>query len=94
MATRLTPWQDKLIEYCTRNNLGQPRWQDISDRRGGRTAWSSIVVIQSRQIYARYWYDGPYALQAREDAAEEALMALGAIPPPSRFGRPYGVVTW
>lgn len=90
MATR---WQEQLIAYCVRYNRGLPSWQDVSDPRGGRTAWSSYVIVQGRQINARFWYDLPYAHQAREDAAEEALMILGAIPPPSRFGRPYGVIS-
>jgi hypothetical protein len=50
------------------------------------------VIIQGREIRARFWYDLPYAEQAQEDAAEVALMTLGAIPPPSHFGRPYGVM--
>ncbi|KAK4920200.1 hypothetical protein LTR66_016748, partial [Elasticomyces elasticus] len=43
----------------------------------GRTAWSSTVVIQERTIYARYWYDGQYLNNAKEDAAEVALKSMG-----------------
>lgn len=40
---------------------------------GGRTAWSSIVVVFNTTIQARYWYDGKNLNNAREDAAEAAL---------------------
>lgn len=40
---------------------------------GGRTAWSSIVVVCSRRIEARFWYDGKNLNNAKEDAAELAL---------------------
>lgn len=43
---------------------------------GGRTAWSSFVVINGAQYSARFWYDGNYMEQAREDAAEMALRNL------------------
>jgi len=43
---------------------------------GGRTAWSSRVKVQGRTFGARYWYDGNYVNNAREDAAEVALMVL------------------
>ncbi|OCL09261.1 hypothetical protein AOQ84DRAFT_375957 [Glonium stellatum] len=89
MASRPNSWQDKLRDHCLNFRLEQPRWQDVSDRRGGRTAWSSIVVIQGRQIAARYWYDGRYVEQAREDAAEVALQMLGAAPVRSPT-QPYG----
>ena len=41
---------------------------------GGRTAWSSTVTVQGRNIAARYWYDGQFLNNAKEDAAEVALM--------------------
>lgn len=41
---------------------------------GGRTAWSSTVTVQGRNIAARYWYDGQFINNAKEDAAEVALM--------------------
>ncbi|KAI1364117.1 hypothetical protein F5Y08DRAFT_222304 [Xylaria arbuscula] len=40
---------------------------------GGRTAWSSVVVVYGQRIEARYWYDGNNLNNAREDAAEAAL---------------------
>lgn len=43
---------------------------------GGRTAWSSTVLVQGRSIAARYWYDGQYINNAKEDAAEVALLQL------------------
>lgn len=43
---------------------------------GGRTAWSSTVLVQGRTVAARYWYDGQYINNAKEDAAEVALGLL------------------
>jgi len=43
---------------------------------GGRTAWSSTVTIEGQHIAARYWYDGQYVNNAKEDAAEVALQQL------------------
>jgi hypothetical protein len=40
---------------------------------GGRTAWSSRVVVDNRVFSARYWYDGKNVNNAKEDAAEVAL---------------------
>ncbi|KAF1976368.1 hypothetical protein BU23DRAFT_439959, partial [Bimuria novae-zelandiae CBS 107.79] len=83
------PWAQRLREHCSVRNLGEPSWQDVSDRRGKRTAWSSIVLIQGAQYYARYWYAGERLEQAREDAAEVALRQLtgftrpGQEPPPA-----------
>lgn len=45
---------------------------------GGRTAWSSTVTIQGQNIAARFWYDGQYINNAKEDAAEVALMKLNS----------------
>jgi hypothetical protein len=54
---------------------------------GGRTAWSSTVTIPSANsasqqvVQARYWYDGQYVHNAKEDAAEVALRLLtGSCP--------------
>jgi hypothetical protein len=44
--------------------------------KGGRTAWSVIVTVQGQSIAARYWYDGQYVNNAKEDAAEVALKRL------------------
>ncbi|KAJ5329099.1 hypothetical protein N7452_009489 [Penicillium brevicompactum] len=67
----------------------RPSWQD--QLRGGRTAWSSTVVIQERTIYARYWYDGQYLNNAKEDAAEVALKSMGQ---PSRSSTVFPSQMW
>ncbi|KAL2005876.1 hypothetical protein VTN00DRAFT_10369 [Thermoascus crustaceus] len=69
-------WQQRLLEHCMRAKLQPPKFNIVSDRRGGRTAWSSIVVVQGREIAARFWYDGEYIDNAKEDAAERALQTL------------------
>ncbi|KAJ5681637.1 uncharacterized protein N7477_001577 [Penicillium maclennaniae] len=71
-------------------------WQDKLG--GGRTAWSSTVIVQGQSFSARYWYDGQYINNAKEDAAEVALGALSHRPsssatwpgiiPPSRPSPP------
>ncbi|EME79008.1 uncharacterized protein MYCFIDRAFT_123698, partial [Pseudocercospora fijiensis CIRAD86] len=44
---------------------------------GGRTAWSCVVSIAGAGSFpARFWYDGTYINNAREDAAEKALQML------------------
>jgi hypothetical protein len=43
---------------------------------GGRTAWSATVTILGENIAARYWYDGQYLNNAKEDAAEMACIKL------------------
>lgn len=50
---------------------------------GGRTAWSSTVTIQDPQsigrnlnLAARYWYDGQFLNNAKEDAAEVACTKI------------------
>ena len=52
-------------------------------RTGGRTAWSCTVNVGGRVIQARYWYDGQYVNNAKEDAAETALQMLGQLPQPN-----------
>ena len=47
---------------------------------GGRTAWSSTVTIRGRNIPARFWYDGTFLHNAKEDAAEVALNILKQLP--------------
>ncbi|KAJ5734282.1 hypothetical protein N7493_003068 [Penicillium malachiteum] len=47
---------------------------------GGRTAWSSTVTVSNRNVAARYWYDGQYINNAKEDAAEVALQVLNQQP--------------
>lgn len=52
---------------------------------GGRTAWSSTVCIEGQlhHVPARYWYDGQYINNAKEDAAEVALQRLHVIASPT-----------
>ncbi|KAL3475293.1 hypothetical protein BJX99DRAFT_259585 [Aspergillus californicus] len=42
----------------------------------GRTAWSCTVTVHGSPFDARYWFDGPFVDNAKEDAAEVALKAL------------------
>ncbi|OQE80583.1 hypothetical protein PENNAL_c0045G10704 [Penicillium nalgiovense] len=61
------------------NTVGsRPSWQD--QLQGGRTAWSSTVTVQGQNIAARYWYDGQFINNAKEDAAEVALKTLNQQP--------------
>jgi len=80
-------WQEQLQDHCRDLQLRPPVFNIVSDRRGGRTAWSSTVIIEGQQISARYWYDGQYVNNAREDAAEVALQTLrqqaGGVSSPS-----------
>ncbi|KAI9748524.1 MAG: hypothetical protein M1815_003193 [Lichina confinis] len=69
-------WQETLHEHCKAAQLHPPVWNLLSDKRGGRTAWSSTVRIQGQEVSARYWYDGGYINNAKEDAAEVALQQL------------------
>jgi len=77
-AERIGPWQEKLNDHCVAHGFRAPIYQIASDRRGGRTAWSSTVEIQGTTIPARYWYDGQYVHNAKEDAAQVALERLSA----------------
>lgn len=43
---------------------------------GGRTAWSATVTVENKNIAARYWYDGQYLNNAKEDAAEVATTSM------------------
>lgn len=63
-------------------------------RLGGRTAWSSTVEVNGAKHQARYWYDGTWINNAREDAAEVALQHLGVINTPrSPHVHFYGAIT-
>ncbi|KAL8748399.1 MAG: hypothetical protein Q9184_007332, partial [Pyrenodesmia sp. 2 TL-2023] len=76
-GNRSSMWQDRLQEHCARFALSAPIFSIVSDRRGGRTAWSSTVTISGQHvIQARFWYDGQYVNNAKEDAAEVALQQL------------------
>ncbi|KAF2235528.1 hypothetical protein EV356DRAFT_111117 [Viridothelium virens] len=69
-------WQEQLQNHCKAARLRDPVWNIVSDRRGGRTAWSCTVLVEGHYIPARYWYDGQYVHNAKEDAAEVALQRL------------------
>ncbi|KAF4125606.1 hypothetical protein GMORB2_0850 [Geosmithia morbida] len=71
-----TSWQDRLQDYCRMAELQPPVFQMYSDRRGGRTAWSSRVTVDGHSLSARYWYDGKYINNAKEDVAEVAYCWL------------------
>jgi len=76
-------WQERLEEACREAQIHPPVFQIVSDRRGGRTAWSSTVTVHGQNIAARYWYDGQYVNNAKEDAAEVALKHLSGSSPSS-----------
>ena len=46
---------------------------------GGRTAWSAIADVNGHICQARFWYDGQYVHNAKEDAAEQALLYLKTV---------------
>jgi len=81
--TTTASWQEKLEERCRDAQLHPPVFQIVSDRRGGRTAWSSTVTVQGQNIAARFWYDGQFVNNAKEDAAENALKYLNGSTPSS-----------
>jgi len=69
-------WQEELAAECRKLRLPAPVFNILSDRRGGRTAWTSTVTIQGHNIPARNWYDGQFLNNAKEDAAEVALIKM------------------
>ncbi|POR35158.1 Uncharacterized protein TPAR_04644 [Tolypocladium paradoxum] len=75
-ASTSLSWQERLEEACRQAKLLPPVFQLVSDRRGGRTAWSSRVIVHGKTVAARYWYDGKNLNNAREDAAECAVTWL------------------
>ncbi|KAK6366190.1 uncharacterized protein PV06_00666 [Exophiala oligosperma] len=77
MSTRTQKnWQEELAVECRRLRLPAPVFNIVSDRRGGRTAWSATVTVQGQNLSARYWYDGQFLNNAKEDAAEVACTRL------------------
>ncbi|KAK3994551.1 hypothetical protein QBC44DRAFT_41489 [Cladorrhinum sp. PSN332] len=76
-------WQEMLFEACRTFHLPNPEFAIVSDRRGGRTAWSSTVTILGQVYNARYWYDGKNLNNAKEDAAEVALGWIRGTSSPS-----------
>lgn len=73
-------WQERLEDKCREVQLAPPVFQLLSDRRGGRTAWSSQVTVQGKTHTARFWYDGNNLNNAKEDAAECAVSWLNSLP--------------
>ncbi|KAK5006343.1 hypothetical protein LTR39_005686 [Cryomyces antarcticus] len=71
------------LPHRTSPTVPTPTTTDALTSLGGRTAWSSTVMVQGQYIPARYWYDGQYVNNAKEDAAEVALQKLGQAPAPS-----------
>ncbi|KAL1865095.1 hypothetical protein VTK73DRAFT_5505 [Phialemonium thermophilum] len=71
-------WQDRLDEACREFQIAAPIFQIVSDRRGGRTAWSSRVTVHGSVHQARFWYDGKNLHNAKEDAAEVAYNWLNS----------------
>lgn len=80
MATRPESYIQKLQHYCASNQIAQPQFQDYSDPRGIRTAWSSSVFVRGQEYRAHLWRDYRYLEQSREEAAEVAWKALNGIP--------------
>ncbi|RGP62523.1 hypothetical protein FLONG3_10190 [Fusarium longipes] len=76
MEGQSNTWQSHLEGVCHLNSIKPPVFQDFSDRRGGRTAWSSMVTVHGRDVSSRFWYDGKNINNAREDAAECAVKWL------------------
>ncbi|KAN0102632.1 hypothetical protein V8E51_010945 [Hyaloscypha variabilis] len=72
-------WQERLEEMCRMTHIHPPVFTIQSDRRGGRTAWSSSVMVGGQNISARYWYDGQHINNSKEDAAEMALSHLVGV---------------
>ncbi|KAJ5281231.1 hypothetical protein N7478_006603 [Penicillium angulare] len=75
-----TPQLDDDGKMSSANNAPEKMksWQDRLS--GGRTAWSSTVTVGGQNIAARYWYDGQYVNNAKEDAAEIALSRINVSP--------------
>ncbi|ODA82429.1 hypothetical protein RJ55_00936 [Drechmeria coniospora] len=63
----------ELMAVCRHAKVLPPVFHLVSDRRGGRTAWSSRVMVCGEMMEARFWYDGNNLYNAREDAAEIAV---------------------
>ncbi|KAI9717097.1 MAG: hypothetical protein M1828_007430 [Chrysothrix sp. TS-e1954] len=70
--------EQRLAAFCLQKNLGLPSYQVLADSRGGRGAYSCVVLVQGNQFHARSWFNGNEQMQAREDAAEVAWLRLMA----------------
>lgn len=76
-----------LIEGVSYYSLSIFEWMNLTVIAGGRTAWSATVTVGSQNIAARYWYDGQYLNNAKEDAAEVACTKLRNPPGKDSDGR-------
>ncbi|XP_014552277.1 hypothetical protein COCVIDRAFT_41525 [Bipolaris victoriae FI3] len=91
---KLQPKKD-VADYCATNQIAQPQFQDYSDPRGIRTAWSSSVFVHGREYRAALWRDYRYLEQSREEAAEVAWKALQSAAATTnanqtQYNRPFG----
>ncbi|KAI1007976.1 hypothetical protein K3495_g265 [Podosphaera aphanis] len=77
-------WQQKLEEMCCEARIPLPVYQLMSERRGGRTAWSCTVTFSGHSFNARFWFDGNNTNNAKEDAAELAVQHLTRFYPSMR----------
>jgi hypothetical protein len=93
-AERVGPWQERLSEHCAVRGMNPPIYRTASDRRGGRTAWSCAIEVGGLSIPARFWYDGQYVHNAREDAAEMALRKLHIEDKTEIATGPYGTLQY
>ena len=70
----------QIVEVCVNTYVtgavGQAQLTRTYGVLGGRTAWASVVTVYGRQIQAQFWYDGRNLNNAKEDAAEKALLWL------------------
>ncbi|KAF2015816.1 hypothetical protein BU24DRAFT_422119 [Aaosphaeria arxii CBS 175.79] len=69
-------WVQRLKDHCAENRLDEPHFQDYSDPRGIRTAWSSGVFVNGKEYRAPLWRDYRFLDQCHEEAAEVALKSL------------------
>ncbi|KAH7185823.1 uncharacterized protein B0J16DRAFT_142139 [Fusarium flagelliforme] len=82
-------WQSQLENVCHSHRIQRPIFEMFSDRRGGRTAWSSAVTVHGKTHSSRFWYDGKNINNAKEDAAECAVKYLTGSEtssPPQHYG--------
>jgi hypothetical protein len=85
-------WQDCLAGFCKQLGISEPSYQEFSDPRGGRTAWTVVVTIlipPKLSARARFYYDVAYINNAKEDAAELAMQHLQVIFPLAQVPRPF-----
>ncbi|KAF2749965.1 hypothetical protein M011DRAFT_475285 [Sporormia fimetaria CBS 119925] len=70
-------WSQKLMHYCRMNDI-EFRWQDYSDPRGIRTAWTSSVFVRGEEYRCKLYREYEFIGQCREEAAELAYKELVA----------------